>query len=265
MKTTTVNPPYPGYLIQMGSTGSNVALIQTYLNALKEYFPSLNTLKVDGQFGTKTKNNVIIWQAGHNLTTDGIVGNATWDSIVSEYNKYFPLGPDTYPGVPLRVGSKGPSVETMQTSLNNISKLYTVVASQTVDGNFGSNTELNTKRFQEQFGLSVDGVIGQFTWDKIILVDKSMATDPVEVTTQYPGYLIQMGSTGEKVRIVQCYLNSITKYLGMPWSTVSTDGNFGTATKTAVIAFQVYYKLSADGIVGNTTWTEMVAKFNESL
>ena len=35
------------------------------------------------------------------------------------------------------------------------------------DGAFGSNTEAAVKKFQEKYGLSVDGKVGQATWPKI--------------------------------------------------------------------------------------------------
>ena len=61
----------------------------------------------------------------------------------------------------------------------------------------------------------------------------------------YP--LIKQGSINNYVLILQDTLNN----LGRP---LSIDGVFGNNTKQAVINFQRYYGLKADGIVGCNTW-----------
>lgn len=58
--------------------------------------------------------------------------------------------------------------------------------------------------------------------------------------------LLQEGSSGDKVIILQQILN--TGDTGL-----SIDGDFGPATKAAVIEFQKNRDLDADGIVGTTT------------
>lgn len=59
-------------LSQYGSTGSEVTQIQTKLTELG-YLDG----KVDGIFGTQTKNAVIAFQKDYGLTADGIVGKNT--------------------------------------------------------------------------------------------------------------------------------------------------------------------------------------------
>lgn len=61
----------------------------------------------------------------------------------------------------------------------------------------------------------------------------------------------QVGSTGEDVRTVQ-YL------LAVHGHTVTVDGQFGPATRSAVKAFQSSEGLAADGIVGNHTWGALI-------
>ena len=41
-----------------------------------------------------------------------------------------------------------------------------------IDGDFGANTENAVKTFQKQKGLTVDGIIGPKTWNKLLEVDK---------------------------------------------------------------------------------------------
>jgi hypothetical protein len=63
--------------------------------------------------------------------------------------------------------------------------------------------------------------------------------------------LIQLNDTGESVRSVQYLLNS-------RGSSLATDGQFGPATKAAVVAFQTSRGLTPDGIVGNATWPQLI-------
>ncbi|MDN3059020.1 peptidoglycan-binding domain-containing protein [Streptomyces sp. SRF1] len=59
---------------------------------------------------------------------------------------------------------------------------------------------------------------------------------------------LSVGSTGAAVKQAQCQLNSVLD------RRVVVDGTFGSATKSASIAFQQCAGLSADGIIGLNTW-----------
>jgi N-acetyl-anhydromuramyl-L-alanine amidase AmpD len=61
--------------VKLGSSGSDVALLQRKLNELG------SKLTVDGDFGAKTHDAVIAFQHTHGLVTDGIVGPQTWAAI----------------------------------------------------------------------------------------------------------------------------------------------------------------------------------------
>lgn len=75
-----------------------------------------------------------------------------------------PVQPDAtaqapaYPGAPLRQGSKGDDVRTMQQRLSDLGN------SLSVDGNFGPGTKAAVVAFQSSMGLSADGVVGPSTW-----------------------------------------------------------------------------------------------------
>ncbi len=173
---TPENPPnpsqqYPGYLLKLGSEGSSVQLIQQYLNKISTAYPSIPKLTVDGKFGNGTKAAVTEFQNIFGLVADGIVGPATWNKIVSEYNKINAstgTGAVPYPGSPLRVGSRGDNVALIQRYLNTISNKYPSIKKLTPDGIFGSATRDSVIAFQKQFGLSQDGVVGPATWSAIV-------------------------------------------------------------------------------------------------
>lgn len=63
--------------------------------------------------------------------------------------------------------------------------------------------------------------------------------------------VLQSGASGQDVRTVQALLCA-------RGHTIAIDGNFGTATKAAVITLQSGKGLGADGIVGHATWPALL-------
>ena len=69
------------------------------------------------------------------------------------------------PLTPLRRGSVGNAVKSIQIRLNRISKNYPSIPKITSpDGIFGSQTETAVKAFQRIFDLTPDGIVGNATW-----------------------------------------------------------------------------------------------------
>lgn len=60
--------------------------------------------------------------------------------------------------------------------------------------------------------------------------------------------VLKLGSTGTWVRFLQSRLNACAG------ARLTVDGDFGPSTRTAVINFQRFFKLTADGTVGTKTW-----------
>jgi len=79
-------------------------------------------------------------------------GKAYATKIESAYRK---LGGAPSPVV-LRVGSSGEAVKRLQMALGI-----------KVDGSFGDETRVEVIRFQEQMGLTPDGIVGAVTWQKL--------------------------------------------------------------------------------------------------
>lgn len=64
-------------------------------------------------------------------------------------------------------------------------------------------------------------------------------------------------TTKDEIRWMQAALNYCIKYNGLKASYLNIDGSFGPACKTATLAFQKKYSLSADGSFGPSTIKKM--------
>ena len=73
------------------------------------------------------------------------------------------------------------------------------------------------------------------------------------IPSSWPGYDLDTGATGSKVRQMQEQLNTIASaYPALP--RIDADGVYGPATKAAVRKFQSIFGLPATGIVDYPTW-----------
>ena len=181
--------------------------------------------------------------------------------------------PQSYPGSPLRQGSTGAAVFTLQRQLNRITKDYPFLGLLTVDGIFGRKMTETVKKFQKQFNLTADGVVGRSTWYKISYIYVSVK-DLAELTSEgetfsgtlpdgpwnFGSSVLKQGSTGSEVEQMQFWLSTLAQYESRIPS-VTVDGVYGSGTAAAVRAFQRLYGLTVDGIVGLTTWTELYDQF----
>lgn len=168
----------------------------------------------------------------------------------------------SYPGTPLRNGSRGLDVQVIQAYLDRIRKNYPAIPAITDQaGMFGSSTEAAVKKFQSIFNLAADGVVGKSTWYKISSLYTAVARlaeldsegTSLGIGTVPPGSVLRNGSRGPDVITLQYLLNMASQfYPSIP--AVSQDGIFGSGTQTAVEAFQRAMGLNADGIVGPDTW-----------
>lgn len=76
------------------------------------------------------------------------------------------------------------------------------------------------------------------------------------IPASWPGYNLELGATGDKVRQLQQQLARISRtYTAIP--TVRVDGVYGPATQSAVRAFQQVFGLPITGVVDYNTWYEI--------
>ena len=175
----------------------------------------------------------------------------------------------SYPGTPLRQGSRGPFVTVIQTELNRISRNYPAIPKiPNVDGIFGPKTEAAVRKFQEIFDLTVDGVVGKATWYALVRLYtavlslselRSQGQQFYAVNWAYPQGL-QQGARGDKVRHLQYMLSVLSEFIPQI-PELSQDGIFGPNTRNAVIAAQSWLGLPQTGVVDEATWDEIYDQF----
>lgn len=172
---------------------------------------------------------------------------------------------NSYPGVPLRTGSTGLDVQTIQTYLARIRRNYPAIPAITDEaGVFGDSTRAAVVKFQNVFNLAPDGIVGRSTWYKISSLYTAIARlaeldsegETLGIGTVPPGSTLRTGSSGPDVITLQYLLDLISEYYPEIPAPVQ-DGIFGSGTKQSVIAFQKAMQLDADGIVGSRTWRSL--------
>ena len=266
---------YPGSPLRQGSSGSAVFTLQRQLNRITKDYPFLGLLTVDGVIGSKMTATVKAFQKQFNLTADGVVGRSTWYKISYIYvsvkdlaeltsegeTSSGTLSDGTWNGTALRQGSTGSAVEQLQFWLNTLAQYDSAIPSVTVDGIFGSGTTAAVRAFQRKYGLTVDGVVGQTTWNELYDEFRSIQSDN-GTPNAYPGTALRNGSSGQNVRLVQFWLK-IARTVYSSLNNVTVDGRFGSSTEAAVRKFQSYFGLTSDGVVGRTTWSKLYEVYND--
>lgn len=176
---------------------------------------------------------------------------------------------ESYPGTPLRLGSNGPFVTVIQSSLNRISQNYPAITKlNPVDGIFGSQTQQAVMQFQQIFTLQPDGIVGPATWYQIVRI--YVAVQQLgELQSQgqqqyfigsYPQGLTQ-GSSGDIVSRLQYMLAVLSRFIPAI-APISETGSFDAQTRQSVLSFQQYAGLSQTGVVDAETWDTIYEQFS---
>jgi peptidoglycan hydrolase-like protein with peptidoglycan-binding domain len=139
----------------------------------------------------------------------------------------------------LKKGSTDPAVRDLQEALKALGH-----DPGPIDGVFGAKTESAVKAFQQQRGITVDGIVGRVSW---INVDEADQSEPV----------LRVGSSGLPVRRLQSRMSAVG------FDTGGVDGRFSPKTEQAVKQLQQQATLGVDGIVGPKTWAVVDALENE--
>ena len=269
----------PEVPLRLGSFGAQVRTLQIRLNRISDNYPNIPKIpSINGIYGIETENAVRSFQETFGLTVDGVVGKATWyavqriyiavkrlNSLNSEGLQFADVSQE-YAGV-LRLGDANTGVSLLQYYINYLSAYYETIPPLAIDGVFGEATRNAVYAVQNTFGLPVDGVVGEQTWETITNayygIIRRIPVSFVEGNIiPYQGTILRQGDQSEEVRVLQEYLNYISRFIAEIPS-VSPTGYFGPQTQASVVAFQRLYGLPANGAVDAATWAAIADLYSD--
>ncbi len=168
--TPDPSAPTPEPVIRSGAAGEAVTRLQNRLKELGYY-----TGTVDGQFGPGTRTAVAAFQQQNGLEADGIVGTATTEALYAASAK---------PAVtPEPTPAPTPTADTTSTSAIQQRLKELGYYSGEVDGLTGPGTKKAVTQFQQQHGLTADGIYGPATAavlfsDQAHMIESTPTPDP---------------------------------------------------------------------------------------
>lgn len=261
---------FVSWVCNQAEISTDIVPKQSYVPTTCNWFKNKNLFKARGTY-TPLKGDIVLFDYNKNGTPDhiGFVENVVNNKLTTiEGNKSKQVMRCTYDlnntsiygyCVPnytiyeesnetilpvLKKGSKSDFVKEIQEKL--IAKGYNL-SNYGADGNFGVETENAVKELQKDAGITIDGIIGNNTWNVL----NSDFIKPSKV--EYPNYLIRYSQSSKDVKKVQEKLIE----LGYSCGNYGADGVFGIETNKAVIKFQKDNNLNVDGIVGPKTWEKL--------
>ncbi len=138
------------------------------------------------------------------------------------------------PALSARPGDTGPAVIVLLEAVIAHGLLPDSPASR--NATYGPEPARLIREFQQQRGLTVDGIVGPQTWGALLTV-------------------VKPGEKGAHVVVLQTTL--IVR--GLIRDTPSNhDGDYGAATQNVIRQFQTLAGLASDGEVGPNTWTALI-------
>lgn len=269
-------PPRP---LRLGSGGDEVRTLQLRLNRISDNYPAIPKIALpDGVFSFDTEDAVKSFQEIFGLTPDGVVGSATWYKILFLYNAVKRLNELNSEGITLsevtkqyagesKLGDSGSAIRNIQYFLNYLSEFYSEIPSVAIDGIFGTATENAVRALQRLFELPITGRVDLATYDTLYRTYLGFIdTLPFKYLDgeiyPYPGIPLRLGSESEVVRLLQEYLNYISRFF-IEIPSVSPTGYFGQRTEEAVIAFQRLNGIEPNRTVGAETWNAITSLYND--
>ncbi len=142
-------PVILGLPMKRGNTGSIVSVVQRRLNSQLD-LKGKKRIATDGVFGAGTTRTVKTFQKKAGLPTTGVVDRATWDALGLANRGDLAV---------LRLGTKHPSVASVQTALSKVLKKPIRAT-----GVYDRTLVNHVKTLQKNLGVRQSGRVGPQTW-----------------------------------------------------------------------------------------------------
>ena len=201
-----------------------VGVINSVVKDLQQRLMNLGYMEEDEPttyYGDATSKAVQYFQRQTGRKMDGITGVDTWDALMSE----------SAPHYAAKLGFQGDDITKIQYRLYNLGYL---TESGQINGTFDQDTETAVKKLQEVNKLTIDGTVGQTTYNLLY-------SDEVKAN---------IIALGEQSDIVKKYQNRL---IALGYLSGEADGNFGLSTQNAIRAFQSRNDQVVDGYLGPDT------------
>ena len=185
-----------------GDSGDFVFLVQYYLAVVAAFYDTVESPNINGEYDESTVRSVKGFQQTYGLETTGNVDFLTWRDLYRAYRGIIENSPKSeggtlrYPGLQLRVGSRGETVRALQEYLNTVAETYPEIPVLPVTGYYGPQTENAVTQFQTRFGLTPTGSVDPFTWEILTSLYSDLSLGNNRNPGQNPGTTIQNSANG---------------------------------------------------------------------
>ncbi len=265
---------YPGYPLELGSTGNEVRDLKIQLNRISRNYPAIPKINNQGiYFDIETENAVKVFQNIFNLEQNGIVDKSTWYKIKYIYNAVKNISDIYSEGLTLeevkpivnqtlQLGDSGPYIRTLNYLLSVIAYFNDNIPLLNLTDTFNENTKEMVVAFQNAYNLSPTGIVDAMVWGAINEVYKGIIDAIPEKyliyeDEFYPGLFLSIGITGNDIVRLQKFLLKICKRThDIPG--VVVNGIFDSLTEQSVKVLQKRAGLEETGVVGPATWYYIV-------
>ena len=311
---------YTPSIMKLGSKGENVKKLQEDLNYIFGHYNKFNKLVEDGKYGESTKNAVEEFQKVFGLIVDGIVGKNTLNRIeyvkrnINALHDFIDkqLKPDYISEdvinienprndenkrpfhIPIKLGDIGENVKKIQMELNKLSKYYGFLEKLKEDGIFGSKTHDVIKKFQQKFGLVIDGIFGEESLKKMKILKEALKElkmdkkedenktddnnitrhefniDDIEFKSEYsmkfPDFDIEFGCICGYIILVQKYINAIKESGADYFSNLNKleeNGKFCKVVLSDIKDFKIKFGLDNNKKIDKNTWNKLVMEYEK--
>ena len=164
-------------------TRQPVRSLQYMLNQLAIHDPKLIRLAVDGIFGERTLEAVMVFQREYPEPVNGVVDLGTWEAIRQAYIRIellygIPPALNVLPngGYTAEVGADGEPVLIVQAMFISLAKKVTNFEPCEINGCNDGSTQADIRTVQRLAGLPVTGVLDRATWSFLVQLYQALVT-----------------------------------------------------------------------------------------